>query len=130
MKILKKNDEILLNHEILKLLKIPSNLKNSENFQDFRTMTHLTLKYLNSEYLPITGNTEDGVKRCYQALVGEFKTLMKFEVLMIINTRPTCLVELKILIEDANARFQSAELLKMIEILDSCIPYKKPIIDE
>ena len=131
MKILAKNEQQLLNIELPQLLKIPAHLVSDRKYQDLRTMNHTVLKYLNSDWVPLRNQTADNINLCLQELDEKFQSrLVKLEKIMIINTRPTCIVELTVLIEDAMLRFTKQELEQIIEILDKFVPFTKPVEED
>ena len=131
MKIICKNEQQLLNVELPPLLAIPGHLEKTVKYQDFRTMNHTCLKYLSYPMVPIAGQSVERATELLRELNVQFPDkLVKLEQIMIVNSRPTSMVELCVLIEDCMQRFEKSELELILSLLDKYMPYQKPVDDE
>ncbi|KAG5513281.1 hypothetical protein PMAC_001652 [Pneumocystis sp. 'macacae'] len=127
MKVLIKRDAFLTDYEVLKHiyedeLEEKHNIENTKSRQlineNLRTIQFELRKYL--EELPAKKQSAEQVCKLTKEL--ENYPLTKAEKLMIVNSRPDTLVELYILIEECEERFNLEQLQQILDRIHNEMP--------
>ncbi|PPQ66388.1 hypothetical protein CVT24_007217 [Panaeolus cyanescens] len=94
---------------------LPPNTPNLEPSENLRTIEVEAISYLSSDYLPTCKQTEQGISKLVKDLASY--SLTKAEKLQIVNLAPTLPVELYVIVEELEDRFQDNidEILQKVE---------------
>jgi hypothetical protein len=126
MRVINTNATQLSNLEVLELLQepIPGHLSKAKEFQEYRTAIHTAKGFLKHPMMPSSVQTAAQI----QAFLEQIKAfeLTKMEKLTLVNTRPTNVVELMVLIEDCEGRFSQERLQEILDLLDQHLKYERP----
>jgi DNA-directed RNA polymerase subunit F len=126
MRVINTNAAQLSNLEVLELLQepIPGHLSKVKEFQEYRTAIHTAKGFLKQAMMPSSAQTTNQI----QSFLEEIKSwpLTKMEKLTLVNTRPTNVVELMVVIEDCETRFSQEKLQAILDLLDQHLPYERP----
>ncbi|XP_066250399.1 DNA-directed RNA polymerase III subunit RPC9 [Euwallacea similis] len=117
MEILNSNSATLSNFEVLRHLQKIKDSKKKQRGQ-LATITYETLRYL--EETPCKSQTPEVIAKCLKAL--EPYNLHKTEKLMMINTPPTSLLELQVIVEETDERLTEEEMQQIFTILQEHFP--------
>lgn len=116
MEVVNENVALLSNLEVLTLLKDiqagrGGQQKPAKHQQSLATIVYETIKYL--EDTPCARQTPAHVTNFMEA--AKPFSLTKAEKLQLLNSRPTCLVEVYLMVEEADERLNVEELMKTVE---------------
>ncbi|KAF9046237.1 RNA polymerase Rpb4-domain-containing protein [Panaeolus papilionaceus] len=96
----------------------PPNTPNLEPSENLRTIEVEAIAYLSSDYLPICKQTEKGISKLVKDLAPY--SLTKAEKLQIVNLAPTLPVELYVIVEELEDRFQN-DIDDILHIVESSL---------
>ncbi|KAG8196763.1 hypothetical protein JTE90_014496 [Oedothorax gibbosus] len=135
MEVIKESAALLSNTEVLSLLEeLKTELKGSKytqhlkvkedpsekekGLQRLNTIVYETFKYL--EEMPCATQTPKSVETFLNAIAPY--GLTKGEKLQLLNMRPTSLVEIQLLIEESEERFDEDKLNEILIIVSTTLP--------
>ncbi|XP_074594959.1 RNA polymerase III subunit I [Brevipalpus obovatus] len=121
MEVIKKPRALLSNYEVLKALQeVKKNSRLKGDQKNLATVTYEAIKYL--EETPCVHQSEDSVTNFLKAIKEKGFRLTKGEKLQIVNSRPSNLVELQLLIEENEERFSEEALNTILSIVQEHLP--------
>jgi len=128
MEVLDANSAVLCNYEVYQLLqeikKKPAakgkgkDKERKRGQKHLATITYEAIKFL--EETPCKHQTEEVVRSFLQAML-KFK-LTKSEKLQLLNIRPTTAVEIQLIIEELEERFQEEQIEEILATVKSLLP--------
>ncbi|GFT17294.1 DNA-directed RNA polymerase III subunit RPC9 [Nephila pilipes] len=132
MEVIKDNAALLSNIEVLTLLDSMKRPKYSvqmnemkeqlsekeKSLQRFNTIVYETVKYI--EEMPCATQTPESVKNFLKAIAPY--SLTKAEKLQLLNMRPTSLVEIQLLIEESEERFNEDQMNEILRVVSATLP--------
>ncbi|GBN12495.1 DNA-directed RNA polymerase III subunit RPC9 [Araneus ventricosus] len=134
MEVIKDNAALLSNTEVLALLEnLKSDLKGpkysvrltegqlsdkEKALQRLNTVVYETVKYL--EEMPCATQTPESVRNFLTAI--QPYSLTKAEKLQLLNMRPTSLVEIQLLIEESEERFNEDQMNEILAAIAETLP--------
>lgn len=125
MEVIKGNEKMLSNYEVLKILKdVKERTKQTKSNKNLATITYETINYL--EGLRNYDELKDENIIDYLEEMKKFN-LTKLEKLQILNQHPNSMVELQILIEENEERFSEQAMDTILEIVQKTLPLKEEI---
>ncbi|KAJ1906398.1 hypothetical protein IWQ60_012093 [Tieghemiomyces parasiticus] len=132
MKVDKAFGPLLSNYEVLTLLKEQEAYRKAQGKMESSHVANLStiqfecLKYLNDS--PCSVQSAEAVSSLLTQIKGF--ALTKAEKLQILNLRPRSAVELHILIEECEERFEPERLDELLEIIAASLPHFGPEEEE
>lgn len=128
MEVKNPNEALLSNLDVMRLLKDiqagrNGHQKPTKDQQNLGTITYETLKYL--EGTPCALQAPEHITP-FMDTVSEFK-LTKAEKLQLMNSRPTTMVEMHLIVEESEERFASEEQMEHLrDAVVSSLPGPEP----
>uniref|UniRef100_A0A914C280 DNA-directed RNA polymerase III subunit RPC9 n=1 Tax=Acrobeloides nanus TaxID=290746 RepID=A0A914C280_9BILA len=122
MEVVDPTNMLLTNQEVLTLLKeVKARPQPGKRSRNHATIVHETMKYLSTS--PAAAQNRQHIEKLILS-VEKFK-LFPFEIMQLINLRPSTQVELQLLIEEAEERLTVDQVDELLKMIKNCLPPQK-----
>lgn len=110
---------LLTNREVLSVLQQTNSSSKQKHMRKHNTIVYETTKYLKST--PAVSQSEEVIKKLMADLESMFK-LTASEILQIVNLRPKSNVELSMIIEEAEERYDDEKMEEILQLILLSLP--------